>query len=262
MARFERYAPGQFSWVDLMSLDRERSSAFYGALFGWEVDHGQDDHGGRYSMFRLGELELAGMGEMDDAMRASGVPPSWSSYVTVEDLDAATDRARTLGAQILVPPLDLTAGGEAVGRMAILADPEGAAISLWQAGRHVGAGMTNEPGGFGWNELCSRDVDAARRFYGELVGWTFHGDEAGYLEIRLDGRANGGILPWRPEMGAMPPAWSVYFSVHDCDASTRRVQELGGQVLVPPTDIEAGRFSVVADPGGAVFDLMKIDAPD
>ena len=73
---------------------------------------------------------------------------------------------------------------------------------------------------------------------------------------------NGGMLPWSSEMGDVPPSWGVYFSVEDCDASVERVQELGGRLIVPPMDIPPGRFAVVADPAGAVFTVMFVNAPD
>ncbi len=264
MARFDRYEPGQFSWVDLMSKDREASRAFYGALFGWSHDDTRDDHGGVYTMFRRDGVEVAGMGEMGEEMRQAAVPSTWSSYVSVEDVAKSAEKASALGATIQLPPLAIETDGNLVGRMAILQDPEGAHISLWQPGSHVGSGIANEPGAFGWNELCSRDVPAATRFYGALFGWTFRevpGSD-GYHEISLGERLNGGILPWREEMGPMPPMWSVYFNVDDCDAAVKKVQDLGGALLAGPTDIEPGRFAVVADPGGAVFNVMKMNAPD
>lgn len=264
MARFDRYTPGQFSWVDLMSKDRDASCAFYGALFGWSRANTQDDHGGAYTMFQLAGVDVAGMGEMSEEMRQSGMPAVWSSYVSVEDVDAALAKAKALGAEVLLPSLDITSDGELAGRMAIFTDPQGAALSLWQPGRHIGAGMTNEPGSFGWNELVSRDVEGAKHFYAELLAWGFREvpGSGGYQEILVGDRLNGGILPWAQEMGDMPPMWSVYFNVSDCDDAVKRVQDLGGALLAGPNDIEPGRFAVVADTQGAVFNLMKMHAPD
>ena len=264
MARFDRYAPGQFSWVDLLSPDTAASSRFYASLFGWSHEDMQDDQGGGYTMFQRGGLVVAGMGSMGDEMKQAGVPPMWTSYVTVEDADATTARAAELGAEIRLPVMNIENGGRLSGRMAILADPEGAQISLWQPGDHIGSRISNEPGSFGWNELCSRDVDAARRFYAALFGWTFREAEGGngYQEILVGERLNGGILPWTSEMGEIPPAWSVYFSVADCDDTAKRIQELGGQLLMGPVDVQPGRFAVVSDPQGAVFNVMFMHSPD
>jgi predicted enzyme related to lactoylglutathione lyase len=264
LARFDRYAAGQFSWVDLLSTDTAASTRFYEALFGWTHEDTQEDQGGGYTMFKSHGLDVAGMGAMDDAMKQAGVPPMWTSYVAVEDVETSTARAAELGAEVRLPPLEIRSGGALSGRMAILADPEGAAISLWQAGDHIGARIANEPGAFGWNELCSRNVPGAKRFYGSLFGWEFREVEGGngYQEILVGDRLNGGILPWIPELGEMPPSWSVYFNVGDCDETVKRIQELGGRLYAGPTDIEPGRFAVVADPQGAVFDVMYMHSPD
>ena len=261
MARFDSFTAGQFSWVDLMSPDPQASTRFYSGLFGWSSDATQDDAGGAYSMFDLGGISVAGMGTMPEEMKTAGAPPTWSSYVTVEDVDASAARAQELGGKLQMPAMDIKQEGSLVGRMAVLVDPEGAYFSLWQAGSHPGAGATNEPSTFGWNELLSRDVEAAKQFYGGLFGWTFK-DSGGYQEILVGERMNGGILPWRPEMGEMPAYWAVYFNVADCDKAVEKITELGGTVLVPATDIEPGRFAVVADPQGAAFNVMCMKNPD
>ncbi len=264
MARFDRYAPGQFSWVDLLAPDLEAAAKFYGAVFGWTAEATQEDGGARYVMLRKGGVDVAGMGAPTDEMKAAGVPPHWSSYVSVADADATEARARELGARIQLPVLDIQTDGQLLGRMAVLVDPGGAHLSVWQPGLHAGSGLANVPGSFCWNELCTRDVEGAVAFYEALFGWKIGpgDDENGYRTIEQGGRLNGGILPWRPEMGDVPPSWSVYFAVEDCDASVARIQELGGQLYMGPVDIEPGRFAVVADPQGAVFNVMHVDNPD
>ena len=264
MARFERYAAGQFSWVDLMTPNLDDSLRFYGSLFGWMHLTGHDDQGSAYSMQRLGDLDVAGMGEMPAEMKQSGMPPVWNSYVTVEDADATAARAQELGAKLQMPVLDIRAGGDLIGRTTVVIDPEGAYFSIWQPGRHAGSAVANEPGSFCWNELCTHDPQAAAKFYGSLFGWeVLPGDaDNGYRLIKMGERMNGGMLPWQPQMGDYPPSWAVYFAVADCDATVRRVQELGGKLMVGPVDIEPGRFALVADPLGAVFYVMYLRNPD
>lgn len=264
MARFERYRHGQFSWVDLMTPDPDAAASFYGELFGWDADATQDDGGGAYTMFRLGDATVAGMGAMPDEMQKAGVPAHWNSYVTVDDADSARARAAELGATPQMPVIDIAVGGELVGRMTSFADPGGARLSVWQAGNHVGSRLANVPGSFCWNELCSRDPDASARFYSALFGWDVRppdGDN-GYREIHLGNRSNGGILPWQPDMGDMPPAWTPYLTVEDCAAGIEKVKALGGTVLMGPIAIEPGSFAVVADRQGAVFNIMSLIAPD
>ena len=264
MARFERYSPGQFSWIDLLTPSVPDSLRFYESLFGWTHDAARADEGGEYSMLRLANLDVAGMGAMPDEMKQAGVPPFWSSYVTVQDADATASRAQELGATLQMPVVEIRTDGDLVGRMTALVDPEGARVSVWQPGRHHGSAVANEPGSFCWNELCTRNIDSAADFYQALFGWNvLPGDaENGYRAIQVGERLNGGMLPWQPQMGDMPPNWSVYFTVSDCDETAGRVQELGGQLLHGPVDIEPGRFAVVADPLGAVFNVMYVKNPD
>src|SRR4051795_10612898 len=96
-----------------------------------------------------------------------GQPPAWATYVATADADATADAVRGAGGQVLAPPFDVLDAG----RMAMLADPAGAVLGVWQAGRHHGAQLANEPGSFCWNELATRDMDAAKRFYGAVFGW-------------------------------------------------------------------------------------------
>lgn len=259
MARFDGFTPGQFSWVDLTTRDAGAALRFYEPLFGWSHIEERDERGRPYVQFTLHGLRAAGMGEMDDAIRRSGIPSVWSSYVTVKDANATAARAVELGGKLVMPPLDITSAG----RMAILADPAGARFSLWQPREHAGAELVNEPNSFCWNELLSRDVDASAAFYVSLFGWTIVRTEIPneYWEIRLGDRLNGGILPWQPRMGAMPAHWGVYFSVRDCDETVKRIEELGGQLLYGPNDIGPGRFAVVADPLGAIFQVITLHDP-
>ncbi len=157
MAKVSTYEPGIFSWIDLNTRDAAAAKRFYGAAFGWETIDNPTDQGGVYTQFTSGGQKVAGMGEMGDDMKAAGVPPQWNCYVTVADVDAAAARAQELGAQLMLPPMQVMDAG----RMAILIDPTGARLSLWQAGEHVGSELVNEPVSLCWNELVTRDVDVA-----------------------------------------------------------------------------------------------------
>ncbi|MCC7077026.1 MAG: VOC family protein [Acidimicrobiia bacterium] len=259
MPHVTSYRPGQFSWVDLATTDPGTSRDFYTALFGW--DYEDEDAGGGivYTTYSKDGLHVAGMGAMPDAMRDAGVPSMWQSYVTVDDADAAGKRAVELGGA--------TPMGEAfdvmdAGRMAVVIDPQGAMFRVWQPRDHIGAQLVNEPGSFCWNELLTTDANAAEEFYAALFGWKFttsDTDGMTYTEITNDGDVNGGIMAHSEEMGPMPAHWGVYFAVSACDESVARVAELGGGIHVPPTDIPPGRFAVVSDPVGAVFDLIELD---
>jgi predicted enzyme related to lactoylglutathione lyase len=135
MARIEAYTPGQFSWVDLMSPDAQVSTRFYESLFGWSHQAQQDQHGAIYTMFTRGGLNVCGMGEMSPELKQAGMPPVWNSYVTVEDAAATVARCRDLGGRVQMDVIPITDAG----KMAILVDPAGAHISVWEPGAHIGA---------------------------------------------------------------------------------------------------------------------------
>ncbi len=258
MTIFTKYEPGTFSWVDLMSPDAAAARSFYQELCGWGAIDNPTDQGGVYTQFTLRDLPVAGLGEMNDEMKSSGMPAIWNSYVSVQDVEATTARASELGAGVVMPPMQVMQAG----RMAILADPTGAQFSLWEPGEHVGAGVVNEPVSLSWNELASADPDQASRFYQDLFGWAMEEADGGYRVILNNGRPNGGIMALGPERAGMPSYWGVYLAVDDCDASLGRAEQLGARVLVPAMDIPQGRFGTVQDPQGGVITLMKIDAPD
>jgi predicted enzyme related to lactoylglutathione lyase len=206
-------------------------------------------------MLRRGDAYTAGLFRQSEDQREAGAPPAWMSYVTVEDADATAARAAELGGTVHAGPFDV----QQAGRMAVLADPQGAVFAIWQPREHPGAGIVNEPGALSWNDLMTTDVDAATSFYGELFGWE--SDQVGdmpYWTLRNGGASNGGVMPIPEEQRAagVPPVWNAYFAVDDLDTALRAVDEGGGAVLVGPVDMDAGRFAVARDPQGATFSLF------
>jgi predicted enzyme related to lactoylglutathione lyase len=141
--------------------------------------------------------------------------------------------------------------------MAVIVDPTGAVFNIWQAKNHPGAGLVNDPGAWSWNELISSDVAKAAEFYNKVLGWTpnkFEGPME-YTELKLDGNSIGGAMP--PPMPGIPSMWTIYFSVDDTDKTVDKIKKLGGNVMNGPTDIPPGRFAVVTDPQGAMFNIIK-----
>jgi len=209
-------------------------------------------------MFQLRGKPVAAGYTMRPEERQRGVPPHWGSYITVASAEDAVKRAQELGATVLAAPFDVAESG----RMAVLQDPVGAAFSVWQPKRHIGVGILREPGALCWTELITRDTNAAEKFYTRLFGWAAkRGTDGGmeYTELSNGGTPQGGLLALTPQMGNMPPAWTPYFAVTDCDAMAKKAADLGGRVYVKPTDIpNVGRFAVLADTQGAVFDIIKI----
>jgi predicted enzyme related to lactoylglutathione lyase len=245
------YTPGTFCWVDLSTTDQDAAKAFYGALLGWEPNDMPAGEGVIYSMQRVDGKDVGAISPQPQQQREAGVPPLWNSYVSVESADAAAQRAQELGGTVHAPPFDVLD----VGRMAVIADPQGAFFMVWEPRRHFGASLVNAPGAFSWNELASPDLDASSAFYSGLFGWTLEpleGSPEPYLIIKNDERTNGGVRQLGP---GQPPSWLVYFAVADLDASLAKAGDLGGKTLVEPVDIGIARFAVVQDPQGAVFAL-------
>ena len=153
-----------------------------------------------------------------------------------------------------------------VGRMAVIADPQGAHFSLWEPKTHIGSQISDEPGAMCWNELSTSDTDAAGAFYSGLFGWSHESSEMGpmiYTTFKNGDRMAAGMLEINPEWGEVPPHWSIYLTVSDCDASVAKVGELGGKVIEPARDIpEVGRFAMAADPQGAAFALIQLENPE
>jgi len=251
MGERSEYAPGTFCWSELATSDQEAAKAFYGALFGWQAQDNPVGEGAYYSMQLLDGKVVAAIAAQPQQQRDAGVPPLWNSYVSVADADAVAERAKTLGADVHAPPFDVFT----VGRMAVLADPQGAYFMLWQPREHVGAQLVNAPGALVWNELQSPDIDASASFYGDLFGWGFEemaGSPERYLTIKNAGAYNGGVRGLTPPS---PPSWLTYFGVQDIDQGLAKLTELGGSALAGPIDIQMAKIAVVADPQGAVFAL-------
>jgi predicted enzyme related to lactoylglutathione lyase len=116
-------------------------------------------------------------------------------------------------------------------------------------------------GAFSWCELMTADVAAAKRFYGELLGWSMADmpiGDASYTVITAGGHEIGGIMPIPPHAAGASPSWGAYVTVDDVDATAQKAQALGAKTIVPPTDIpDVGRFYMFEDPQGAVLSVIS-----
>lgn len=247
---------GLFGWVDLVTTDVAAAKAFYGGLFGWTTEDRPTPMGPAYTMCSLDGKIVAGIGPQPPGMAEAGMPSMWNSYVLVGDLDAVCAAVPGAGGAVVMPAMDIMTEG----RMAMVADPSGAVVGLWQPMDHQGAEVFNVPGSLTWNELQTRDLAAATPFYEAVLGWRFEDpDGSGYLMIILDtkegdDKSNGGAMTMPAEVPVeVPPYWGVYFAVADCDASVARAGELGGSVFLPPMAMGPGRFAGITDPTGAML---------
>ena len=257
MARQDHWQHGHFTWVDLMTTDLAAARSFYRDVFDWELDDYLVDLSAPYTVCRVADGEVCGMGLVPEALGRGRVPPTWNNYVLVDELTPVLARVPDLDGTVFLPATPVMDAGW----MAGIADPGGAAVWLWQAGARGGSTALNAPNTVSWNELATRDPEAAMRFFGDLFGWTYTPSDvvpSPYWIIENQGRQNGGILDmhdaWPPDM---PPHWSPYFAVKDADAICTRATELGGAIHMPPQAIREARIAILVDPQGAVFKLFE-----
>jgi uncharacterized protein len=277
MPERDRYIPGVPCWVDTSQPDPEAAVAFYGGLFGWDFEDmmppGSD---GRYFVARLRGGDVAAVGSIPE-----GAPQmaSWNSYIWVDSADDTASKAVEAGGKALMEPFDVMDAG----RMALIADPEGAAFCVWQARQHRGAQIVNEPGSLNFNGLNTRDAAGAKRFYGSVFGWQTLGSEGGFEMWTLPGYGDhleegdpemrkriaevgappgfedvvASLNPIPQDQPDVPAHWAVTFAVDDADAVAAKTEELGGTVVVAPFDAPWVRMTVITDPQGATFIASK-----
>jgi predicted enzyme related to lactoylglutathione lyase len=242
------YTPGTFSWAELATSDTEGAKAFYNALLGWEYDDNPIGDGMVYSMARRDGKNVA-------ALFDSEQPPHWNCYVTVASADDAAARAGKAGGTVRQEPFDVMD----VGRMAVIADPAGAVLSVWEPRASIGAQLVNTPGAMTWNDLVTSDPEDAIAFYGSVFGWTFNEipDAGGYHVIFNGERSNGGLMPIDPigPNAHTPPSWWPYFGHEDLERAIGEAEALGGRLFAGPTQMPAGSIAVLGDAQGAVFAL-------
>lgn len=113
-----------FVHVELNTTDVAKAKAFYGSLFDWKLEDMPMGDGQSYTLIRVGEGTGGGM----MTHPVPGMPSAWLAYVAVDDIKAATEKARGLGAHIIREPTEVPN----MGWFTILSDPTGAVIALWQ----------------------------------------------------------------------------------------------------------------------------------
>lgn len=253
------HRPGWPCWIELATPDSDVSKAFYSGLFGWGSYTLVIPDRADVEVFTLGSIggpEVAGLQLLADPAQ----PASWMCFFRVEDVDGTLASALGAGGRDLIEPTDVAN----LGRTAVCADPEGADFTVIDLYDFHGASVVDEPSAPCWIELATRDVAAARRFYGQVFGWRpvdrdYYGSV--YTEYKVDdGKSVAGMVlmdhRWPPDYH---PHWMPYFEVADCDTSAARAADLGGRVHVPPTNIHPGRFAVLTDPTGARLGIITPD---
>jgi len=254
---------GNFIWYELMSPDPDASKAFYDAVVGWDIEarpSGEMD----YRMITIpGGGNAGGVLRLTEEMQSHGARPVWLGYLGVDDVDAMVASVEHAGGKALMPANDMPG----VGRIAMIADPQGAPIYIMNptppAGNEDATSnvfSVDQPGHVRWNELATSDPDAAVTFYKRHFGWHQEGDmDMGpmgkYRFLQHGGIGIGAVMPKMPQMPVS--LWSYYFGVDDIDRAAKAVTDGGGTILMGPMEIPGGEYSLNAmDPQQASFGLV------
>lgn len=247
---------GSFIWHELVTGDAAAASRFYQAVVGWQaVDSGLP--GMAYTVLQKDGIKMAGL--MGAPGGEAAMPTAWSGYVAVADVDACARKVAAAGGAILRAPDDI----EAVGRFAVVADPQGAVFNLFcpLPGGDPPAGTTMRDGAVGWNELLAPDPEKALAFYCGVFGWEVSrtldmGEMGGYhlFATSAGGGDAGGVMACPAGMSG---GWRFYVSVASIDAATAAVTDNGGVVQLGPMEVPGGMWVINArDPQGAAFGLV------
>jgi len=248
---------GAFVWHELMTSDPAAAIAFYGSVVGWSAQPSPVP-GMEYWMLKAGETPVGGLMRVPEDAKKEGAGPMWVGDVGVDDVDAATEKAKALGGIEYRPPHDIPD----VGRFSIIGDPQHAMLAMFKAAQPM-PGAPPAPGTqghVGWNELYAVDWEKAFAFYSEMFGWrkdqAMPMGETGTYQLFAHGEhAIGGMMN-KPAQMPMP-AWTFYFNVDDVDAAIERTKAGGGQILNGPMQVPGGSWIAQAlDPQGAAFALV------
>ena len=184
-------------------------------------------------------------------------------YVEVDNVDATADKAKSLGATVIVGPDDIPG----TGRFAVIQDPQGATFGIYKSSRQsIAWDGTPILHRFSWHELMTTDHNAAAKFYTSLFGWEKisemdMGDGLMYYIFGKNGKMFGGLFTTPKEMAGMHPFWLVYINVKDVGKSVEVATKAGATVHRPQMDIPGGSIAILGDPQGAGFALHHVTVP-
>jgi predicted enzyme related to lactoylglutathione lyase len=243
-------------WLDLSSSDAAASRDFYSNLFGWKVEVNPDPQYGGYALAKIGGKDVAGIGPK----MSPDAPTAWLVYIASSDAADTVKKAKAAGGNVLGEPMQVGPQGT----MAIIQDPSGAVIGVWQAAQMAGSPVIGQANTFGWAELNSRGFDKAEPFYKKVFGWgdkkSAMGEGQGeYTEFLVNGESIAGGMEMNPMVPAQVPSyWLAYFTVADVDKAHEKATAAGAKSMLEPQEFPGGRFSILSDPQGAAFGLLKM----
>ena len=239
----------RLGWVELLTEDSRAAAQFYAGLFGWAIEGHSD---GKYRLRLNGEL-VGGITQIEN--RDGEDHTTWLLGVTVPAVRDAVVATRDNGGRVIRDQSRTADGGE----WAVIEDGQGAELLVYTGGLRIEGDPA--PGRWAWAELWTTEPDAARDFYGAVVGWDLeeveHPDGT-YLSFTHDGDLRAGVVPITGER--VDPGWAPYIGVTDVAATVARAEELGGEVLLAPgADVYGGRVAILRDPTGVGFLVFELE---
>lgn len=251
---------GKFIWVELMTPDVGEADRFYSHVVGWQVkDFPSPDM--EYKIFEADGRGVGGMMRLTEECKVENIPPNWTRYVSVDDVDKSARSFEEKGGRIMRAPQDIPQ----VGRFAVVADPFGAVLCIMTPAPMDVSGFPEDAqnlnGHVGWNEVFTDDVDRAMTFYGDVFGWTKDhdfdmGNMGPYRIFAHNGKAIGGIMKRLPQVPVCH--WGYYFNVDGLEDAITRVSTGGGKVVNGPMPVPGDSWIAnCMDPQGAYFSLVS-----
>lgn len=250
---------GRFVWYELLTSDPKAAIAFYTEVVGWKTEGWG---GSDYTMWVGSQGPLGGVTLLPESAKQMGAVPYWQANVEVADVDATVAKVKELGGKIFI-----TEDVPTVGRFAVIADPQGAVLSVFKPANDMPSHDPAKPGEFSWHELYTTDHEAGFAFYNQIAGWERLGEfDMGpmgkYLLWGRGGKQLGGMMTTPPGMKTpdgrdVPPSWMFYITTDDLEGALGRAKAKGARVLNGPMDVPGGqRIVQLLDPQGAAFALV------
>lgn len=250
---------GRLVWYELLTSDVKGAIAFYTEVAGWTTQRWE---AGDYTMFVGSQGPLGGLTLLPEKVKAMGAPPHWQANIQVANVDETIAKVKQLGGQVFhaedVPT---------IGRLAVIADPQGAVVAVYTPTTEMAPHDLAKPGEFSWHELYTTDHEAAFEFYRQIAGWERLGEfDMGpmgkYLLWGRGGKQLGGMMTKPKEMKTpdgrdIPPSWMFYITTADLDAALARAKGMGATVINGPMEVPGGqRIVQLLDPQGAAISLV------
>ena len=250
------YHFGKFVWADLLTDEVAVTKNFYGELFGWRFQSGTGVDSS-YTTILHDDRPIGGIVYVENLKKKNVDFSQWMSYLSVRDADAAVKYFKRMGGKVLRKPFDLHGRG----RVAVVADPQGALLALVHANGGDPADTEVAKMEWLWHELYANDIDQAVSFYEGLVGYKTDVPESAqnvpYYVFKMDSVARAGVLeiPWKKQV---KPNWLPYILVDNVKDVVERTKVLGGEIiLAPDKEVRNGSLAIIADPSGAAVALQK-----